>query len=69
MSRSASAAVAARYIRRWRDEQGWTQAEAAAWWGCDERTWRRYELGERTVPKPLLKAMSRRPLKGEALPE
>lgn len=32
----------------------WTQAEAAAWYGCDERSWRRYETGERRVPVPLM---------------
>ncbi len=37
-----------------RDFNGWTQAEAAAWYGCAARTWRRYELGERPIPLPLL---------------
>lgn len=55
--------IAARYVRRWRDEQEWTQEQAAEWWGVDVRTWRRYELGERAVPKPLMKSMSRRTAK------
>jgi len=36
-----------------RGEQ-WTQVAAAKWYGVDERTWRRYELGERPVPLTLL---------------
>ena len=43
-------------LRRWRTEvRNWTVEEAAGWWGVDERTWRRYESGERAVPKPLAK--------------
>jgi hypothetical protein len=37
-----------------RDLNGWTQEKAASWYGCAARTWRRYELGERPIPKPLL---------------
>lgn len=37
----------------------WTEAQAAAWWGVSERTWRRYERGETCPPAPLLKAIQR----------
>ena len=41
-------------VREFREGKGWTQAEAAEWYGCATRSWRRYELAERPVPKPLL---------------
>jgi hypothetical protein len=31
-------------LKLWRMAQGWTQVQAAAWYGVHERTWRRYEL-------------------------
>jgi hypothetical protein len=30
-------------LQLWRREQGWTQQQAAEWYGVHERTWRRYE--------------------------
>ena len=33
-------------LREWRLRQRWTQADAARWYGCSIRTWRRYETGE-----------------------
>jgi hypothetical protein len=30
-------------VRRWREAKGWTQRQAAAWYGVTERHWRRYE--------------------------
>jgi len=43
-------------LRQWRTEvKGWTVVSAAKWWGCNVRTWRRYESGERKVPLPLAK--------------
>lgn len=38
--------------------QGWSQAQAAAWYGCGERTWRRWE-GTAIVPLPVLNAVLR----------
>jgi transcriptional regulator with XRE-family HTH domain len=32
--------------------RGWTQEQAAAWYGCSVRSWRRYEHGG--APRPLL---------------
>lgn len=45
-------------LRRWRERQGMTQAEAERWWfghSNDGRTWRRWESGERRIPPPLAK--------------
>ncbi len=49
-------------LRLWRAQQpgekrggpGWTQKGAAAWCGVDERTWRRWERGERGIPMTLI---------------
>lgn len=46
-------------LRRFRARRNWSQQRAADWYGCDVRTWRRYELGERAVPKPVLRAIDR----------
>lgn len=41
-------------LKLWRVAQGWTQEEAAKWYGVHERTWRRYELyGPMFVPNKL----------------
>jgi hypothetical protein len=43
-------------LRLWRVAQGWTQIEAAKWYGVHERTWRRYEgRGPMYVPDKLNK--------------
>lgn len=57
-------------LRLWRQQQagdhafkrnqrrpGWTQRRAAAWYGCSEREWQRYEAGEINIPLPLVKRM------------
>lgn len=36
--------------RNFRLFRGWTQPEAAAWYGVSERTWRRYELNGAPPP-------------------
>lgn len=46
------------HVLNFRLAKGWTQKRAAAWWGCTERSWQRYESGERTVPGPLLKRIA-----------
>lgn len=40
--------------------KGWTQAMAAAWYGCSERTWRRWEQMDE-VPEPVMRAVQRSP--------
>lgn len=40
-------------LRRFRQRRGWTQAEAADWYGCSTRSWQRYESGSRRIPRPL----------------
>jgi len=47
-------------VRRFRKQTGFTQKEAAKWYGCTERSWQRYEAGDRPVPTPLLHAIDRR---------
>lgn len=37
----------------WRKGKGWTQEQAAGWYGVSARTWRRYECAEVRIPKPL----------------
>ena len=32
---------------------GWSQLQAAKWYGVTERTWQRYEAGESVIPLPL----------------
>ena len=41
------------FLRQWRRSRGWTQPEAARWYGCDVRTWRRFERGETPIALPL----------------
>ena len=35
----------------WREQRGYSQQDAASWYGVTERTWRRWEAGEVRVPK------------------
>lgn len=49
-------------LRQWREARvdhrtgrSWSQARAAEWFGCDERTWRRWENRESSVPRTLVK--------------
>lgn len=43
-------------LKLWRVAQGWTQLQAAEWYGTHERTWRRYEgSGKASVPDKLNK--------------
>lgn len=46
-------------LRQWREARGWTTAEAAAWYGCSQRAWQRYEDGTRHIPRPLLVKIAR----------
>lgn len=49
-----------RIVREFREAMTWTQREAAEWYGVAERTWRRWEHGERQAPTPLLKRIEGR---------
>ena len=44
-------------VRAWRERHALTQGQAAALCGVAERTWRRWELGERQPPDMLLHFM------------
>lgn len=48
------AKLTAARLRAWRDARGWTQAQAAEWYGCSEDAWRSYEIGRRPIPRPLM---------------
>jgi transcriptional regulator with XRE-family HTH domain len=37
--------VTPEFLRRWRALRGFTQKQAADWYGVSERSWRRYEAG------------------------
>ena len=52
------AQVQAELVKRFRERRGWTQAQAAAWYGCSEREWRRWERLEVAVSSPALKRMA-----------
>jgi len=41
--------------RNGENRTGWTQEQCAEWYGCNVRTWRRFESGQRPVPLPLVK--------------
>ncbi len=41
-------------VQLYRMGRKWTQAQAAKWWGCSEREWRRWEKGDATPPPALL---------------
>lgn len=45
-------------LLEWRRARGWTQREAAEWYGCSSRAWQRYESGEAAVPEPLAKRIA-----------
>ncbi len=49
--------LAAAMVREFRLNQRWSQARAAKWFGVHERSWQRWELGERGVPLALVNAM------------
>ncbi len=47
-------------LRLFRDLRGWSQEEAADWWGVyGGQVWGRWERGERRVPEPLRRAILR----------
>jgi DNA-binding XRE family transcriptional regulator len=48
----------AEVVREFRHKLGWTQVEAARWFGVHKRTWGKWERGERGVPLPLYRAMA-----------
>lgn len=45
--------------RRLKTGRGWTQADAARWWGVSERTWRRYETVPGAAPLALIKRIAK----------
>jgi DNA-binding transcriptional regulator YiaG len=47
-------------VLAWRNKRNMTQPEAAEWYGCSEREWRRWERREVPVPRPLLKRIKYR---------
>lgn len=44
-------------VFEWRKARGWTQVRAARWYGCSERTWRRWETGELGVPLAVVRRL------------
>lgn len=66
--------VSANEVLRFRASRGWTQAQAAKWWGVSVRSWRRWETGASPIPTPLaarilpaLKRLDRAPSKAGAV--
>lgn len=59
-----------KFLRDWRTRRagayrrgraamvGWTQADAAAWYGCSERQWRRWENGETPIPVHVIRRLA-----------
>lgn len=45
-------------LLRWRKAMGWSQEEAAAWYGVTEGAWRHWENGRRKIPRPLINALT-----------
>ncbi len=45
-------------LRRWRERNHFTQAEAAKWAGVHVRTWIRWETGTSGIPKMLTLALA-----------
>lgn len=45
-------------LRQFRQMRGFTQAQAAEWYGVTERSWRRYE-NTNHMPRPLAKRIMR----------
>jgi transcriptional regulator with XRE-family HTH domain len=37
-------------LRRWRLARGWSQRQAAEWYGCSTEAWRSWEGGRRPIP-------------------
>ena len=52
-------------VRIWRHQHGLTQKQSAGIVGVDERTWRRWENGERGIPKMLALFISTEPFPKE----
>lgn len=46
-------------VAAYRKARGWTQAQAAKWWACSEREWRRWEKGDAAPPPALLKRIAK----------
>lgn len=40
-------------LRAWREARGWTQQQAAEWYGSSREAWQSWELGRRPIPRPL----------------
>ncbi len=57
--------ISPKELREWRERQKWSQADAALWYGVAARSWRRYEAGERKIPKPLERLLLGRGRRGE----
>lgn len=51
--------TSADHVLAWRERRGWTQAQAARWYGVSVRTWRRWERDEIRVPARVLKRLAR----------
>ncbi|MGH3428514.1 MAG: hypothetical protein ACRDQZ_13260 [Mycobacteriales bacterium] len=60
LGRSLVEADRCRAVYDFRRLNGWSQLRAAIWYGCSERSWRRYEAGDRPVPLPLLNRIRER---------
>jgi len=41
-------------VLTFRLDRDWTQVEAAEWYGCSARTWRRWENAEVQIPRSVL---------------
>jgi transcriptional regulator with XRE-family HTH domain len=52
-------------VRLWRSRHGLTQELAAGIVGVNVRTWRRWENGERTIPKMLALCINEEPFPKE----
>lgn len=54
MTATLRAEIRASMLLDFRNRKGWTQEEAAEWFGCTARSWSRYETGARKTPQPLV---------------
>jgi transcriptional regulator with XRE-family HTH domain len=52
-------------VRLWRQRHGLTQVQSAGIVGVNERTWRRWENGERGIPKMLALVINTKPFPKE----
>lgn len=52
MTKKSHRVETGRDLKRWRGRRGWTQYQAAIWYGCREQTWKQYEAADH-IPLPL----------------